>query len=330
LTDSEQLVLDYSHYVEVVDQEECACFSRFVPDLTAEADRRGVRRDGLFRFFSGDLGKQIVEYQEERLQLFRDVEYDEKCPYCQTMLDTVHESNREINSVFGRIVVRLCPKCGWWESSDECSLEENQETRWYRSREVRRRALLREYSVGGSEVPLQYLHKHISRHPNALSYVSPRRLEELVGKAFSEVMNCEAIHIGGPNDGGIDLILIDGERRYVVQVKRRSTDAAECVRGVREFVGAMVLQGYLNGLFVTTAPRFSPPAERTARLAKKRNLVESISLIDSSRLFDICKLTANRIPPAWKHFALTKSDPTFDFGEESYFCFSTHKRSGFK
>jgi predicted helicase len=138
-------------------------------------------------------------------------------------------------------------------------------------------------------------------------------------------MNCEAIHIVGPNDKGIDLILVEGDRQYVVQVKRRSTDAAESVQGVREFVGAMVLQGYVNGLFVSTAPRFSRQAAHTVRLAAERKLVEQISLIDSSRLIDVCKLTANRMPPAWKQFASTKSDPPFDFGEDWYFAFSTRE-----
>lgn len=321
MTDSERRILDYSHCVEVVDQEESACFTRFPTGLTDEADRRGAGRSGPIRFFPGNLGEQIVEYRQERLKLFGDGRYAEQCPYCRIGLETVHQDNREISPVFGRIFVRVCTKCGWWESSDESSLEQG-ENNWYRSREVRRRALLREYSVGGSEVPLEALHQHIARHPHALSYTNPRHLEKLVGKAFSEAMDCEAIHIGGPNDDGIDLILVNGERQYVVQVKRRSAaDAVESVQGIREFVGAMVLQGFVNGLYVTTAPRFSLRARRTARLAEDRRLVESIDLIDSSRLVDVCKLTNERQPPPWKRFASTRSDPPFDCGEESYFAF---------
>jgi restriction endonuclease Mrr len=135
-------------------------------------------------------------------------------------------------------------------------------------------------------------------------------------------MDCEAIHIGGPNDDGIDLILIDGERQYVVQVKRRAAaDAVESVQGIREFVGAMLLQGFVRGLFVTTAPRFSLRARRTAQLAEDRKLVESIELVDSARLIDVCKLTAVGERQPWKRFALTKSDPPFDCGAESYFAF---------
>lgn len=321
MVDSGTQILDYSHYVEVVDQEECACFSRFPTGLTAEADRRGAGRSGPIRFFHGNLGEQIVDYRRERLELFGDDAYAEQCPYCRIRLQTVHQDNRDLSPVFGRIMVRVCSDCGWWESSDESSLEQG-ENNWYRSREVRRRALLREYSVGGSEVPLDALHRHVAKHPHTLSHTNPRRLEELVGKAFSEIMACEAIHIGGPNDDGIDLILVNGEQQYVVQVKRRSApDAVESVQGIREFVGAMVLQGFVRGLFVTTAPRFSPRARYTARLAEDRKLVESIGLVNSSRLIDVCKLTAERESPPWKQFAPTRSDPPFDCGEESYFAF---------
>lgn len=321
MADSDLQILDYSHYVEVVDQEECACFTRFPTGLTAEADRRGAGWSGPIQFFPGNLGEQIVEYRRERLELFGDDRHADQCPYCWIDLQAVHQDSRELSPVFGRIFVRVCSQCGWWESSDESTLDQG-ENNWYRSREVRRRALLREYSVGGQRSPPRGPSPTYRETPSHGLGTNPRRLEELVGKAFSEAMDCEAIHIGGPNDDGIDLILVNGERQYVVQVKRRSApDAVESVQGIREFVGAMVLQGFVRGLFVTTAPIFSPRARHTARLAEDRKLVESIDLVDSSRLIDVCKLTAGREPRPWKRFAVTRSDPPFDCGQESYFAF---------
>jgi len=44
-----------------------------------------------------------------------------------------------------------------------------------------------------------------------------------------------------------------GDRRYVVQTKRRAGNAAESVASIREFVGAMVLAAELRGIFVTSA-----------------------------------------------------------------------------
>jgi hypothetical protein len=85
----------------------------------------------------------------------------------------------------------------------------------------------------------------------------------------------------------------------------------------------MVLGGHVNGLFVSTAPRFSLAAKRAVALAEERNIVESIRLFDSSRLVDVCKLTAHRTPPPWRQFALSEGDPPFDLGDDSYFAFST-------
>jgi restriction system protein len=54
-----------------------------------------------------------------------------------------------------------------------------------------------------------------------------------VASVFSEFMDCEAIHVGGPNDQGIEVILVQGERHYVVQVKRRQlADAVESVKSI--------------------------------------------------------------------------------------------------
>lgn len=321
----EPLVLDYSHYVEVVDQEECACFSRFPSDLVRAADRLGAVVEGPLRFFPGNLGSQIVEYFEERIELFGPTEYYKDCPYCKARLRSVHEENRAFNPVFGRIMVQICPACGWWESSDECLLEQREDG-WYRAREIRRRALLREFSVGGSETPLESLRQHIARHPDDLRRISPHKLEELVGKIFGEFMDCEAIHLGGPSDGGIDLLLINGEHTYVVQVKRRTSPrATEAVGGIREFLGAMLLRGIMKGLFASTAPRFSTQAEAAAREAQRRQLVEYIELVDAQKLIDVCQLTTCNVEPPWKPFSSRPEDPPPQFPDHVYFAFPVER-----
>ncbi len=318
---SEALILDYSHYVEVVDEEECGSFGRRPMGIVAAADQLGAPANGAIRFFPGDLGSQIVEYSRERLDLFGSGDLYDKCQYCDTVLATAYESNRAFNAVFGRIVVRACPTCGWWESSDECQLEQRDDG-WYRSRELRRRALLREFSVGGSEVPLEILREYVASHPTDLRFVSPRKLEDLVGKVFGEFMSCEAIHVGGPGDGGIDLILVAGDKSYVVQVKRRtSPTTAEAVSGIREFLGAMLLHGAIRGIFVSTAPRFSAMANAVAGEATRRRLIESIELVDAARLVDVCRLTARGVDPPWRKFAASPGDAPPSFDDDVYFAF---------
>ncbi len=160
--------------------------------------------------------------------------------------------------------------------------------------------MLREFAVDGSSVPIQSISRHLARNSTDLKAISPKTLELVVGSAFKEVMDCEAIHVGGPNDHGIDLILLDGERRYVVQVKRReSPDSAEAVSGIREFVGAMVIAQAVRGIFVTTAPKFSQQAKEAANKAEQTSLIERIELFDSSRLVDLLKLAVAKEPEPW-------------------------------
>ena len=197
--------------------------------------------------------------------------------------------------------------------SDECTLEEG-DNNWYRSREIRRRAFLREFSVGGCELPLEILRDQIGKRTGVLQDIHPKKLEELVGSVFSDFMNCEVINLGGPNDAGIDLVLINSDQRYVVQVKRRtSLMKAEAVVGIREFLGAMLLRGEMKGIFVSTAPRFSPQATAAASLARERKLVDYIKLVDASRLMDVCELTAKQPIEPWREFAATPADPPLEF-----------------
>lgn len=328
-TMTEKLILNYSHFIEVVDEEECACFRRWPTGIVDYANMLEVPQNGAIRFLSGDLGSQIVEYERERLELFESFGgdgYSKECPYCKSGMRIVHKDDRKHNDVFGKIFVSKCIECGWWESSDECQIEYGEDN-WYKAREIRRRALLKEYSVGGCELPLDTLRQYIEKKPAILREIHPGKLEELVGSVFSEHMECEAIHIGGPNDGGIDLILINSDNQYVIQVKRReSPNRAESVSGIREFLGAMLLRGDMKGVFVSTAPKFSSHAISAASKAKEKKLVEFINLIDSTKLIDVCKLTSKNIKEPWANFAAKAGDPSLEFPERNtYFAFQVRK-----
>jgi restriction endonuclease Mrr len=162
----------------------------------------------------------------------------------------------------------------------------------------------------------------LAQHREALHFISPTNLEHLVGRVFADFMSCEAVHLGGPSDGGIDLVLVHGDRDYVVQVKRRANpNSVEAVSGIREFIGAMLLSGSPNGLFVTTAPRFSASAATAAATASNRKIVDEIALIDGNRLFDVCGLTAPREAEPWKRFAVDGTQPAPTPEPDAHFVF---------
>jgi hypothetical protein len=297
-------VLDYSHYVELIDQEEDCCRSGFPTDVWRPVDSHGVTNKGCWRFYhTWDAVMQSNAYFYERLRVFGDDRlYFEHCPYCKTSLHKPFYHHRTTqNSDFGEVCVRECPTCGWWEHSDQYEL--NIEGEHYRSREVRRHGLLREFSVGGSEVPVEALRKHVVNHPDSIYYISPSKMECLVADVWKDFMDCEAIHVGGPNDQGIDVILVDGDYRYAIQVKRRSSSTkAESVKTIREFIGAMILAGEVRGIALTTAPHFSHAALKAAASIADVSTIEQIDLVDGKRFVDVCKATAASHVRPWEQF----------------------------
>ncbi len=129
-----------------------------------------------------------------------------------------------------------------------------------------------------------------------LNGISPRKLEELVGSVLSDYLKCEVIYVGGPGDGGYDLLLLMSDNPAIVQVKQRFTpNFAEPVCSIREFIGAMVLGQFRVGFFVSTANHFSRPAHDAATKAKI--ICDRIELVDASRLVDILKLTSDKAEP---------------------------------
>jgi HJR/Mrr/RecB family endonuclease len=126
-------------------------------------------------------------------------------------------------------------------------------------------------------------------------------MEELVGFVFSDFFNCEVQYCGKSHDGGIDLVLVMADKPVLVQVKRRMkpTDV-EPVSSVREFLGAALLAGHTDCIFVTSADHFSSVGQAAARKALTRGLVTRYDLIDRRRFLDILDLVRTTKTEVWK------------------------------
>ena len=91
------------------------------------------------------------------------------------------------------------------------------------------------------------------------------------------------------HDGGIDVILADGETRIGVQIKRwRNRIEAEQIRSQ---MGAMVQAGLTRGMFVTTS--FRSGAFKTAD--RYTSLGTPITLVDAPRFFDALGFSQTRV-----------------------------------
>ncbi|MCB1055443.1 MAG: restriction endonuclease [Acidobacteria bacterium] len=222
-----------------------------------------------------------------------------QCPYCRVPARLVlnegyrrrwgpePRSRVRYGSRSGLAQVRAC-SCGWWSSTDVYRLDwEYPEIGHCLSGYEYRMARLRAFEPTALDAPIEALVSYVAKHPDVLREVAPTKLENLVGETLGRELDCEVEHCGRSGDGGVDLFVMDGESKLLVQVKRRATPRAESVSTVRELLGSTLLKGGKRSALVTTAPKFSADAEIAARTAVELGLVQEFRLVDFPRFVDI-------------------------------------------
>ncbi len=117
---------------------------------------------------------------------------------------------------------------------------------------------------------------------DVLDSISPQEFELIVLEAFAR-LGYEATHTPWSADGGIDGILLKGEKKTAVQCKKHSNPVGQPY--LRDFLGAMVHAKCDEGVFVTTS-HFSAGARTFAKANK-------IKLIDGNEVVDLLRQTIN-------------------------------------
>jgi hypothetical protein len=203
----------------------------------------------------------------------------------------------------------ICPTCGWWhfQRDHALDLESNpgkpiRSTWWELTHAVQT-----EIDLGSDTLPLDHLQLHLMRRWEDRRLISAQQAEDLVASLLKEHHGGQVVRLtanANAADGGIDLYLStrdDGFVQRAVQVKRRITTDVESVKEVRNFVGAMVLTGADEGIFVTTATRFSKDARAVSRKAHDAKFKLRLDLIDGEQLLEMMYATAEKktvlIPP---------------------------------
>ncbi len=127
----------------------------------------------------------------------------------------------------------------------------------------------------------------------------------MVKYVFESYYACEVRHVGKSHDGGIDLLIIDGDDPIPVQVKRRGPGkVSEAVAPVREFLGAMTHHQMRRGIFVTTTPKFSTPAIQLTEDVLNNRQVEQFDLIDFDQFVGIFNTVKTDTSYPWKKLGL--------------------------
>ncbi len=222
-----------------------------------------------------------------------------KCKFCKSQLDIPHKLIEQNSGAFDNIeVVYDCLHCGWWYYSYDESMYVG-EGGFYQTGTYLW-GLLRKYSEKAKDLPLTTLRNELKKKPEIIYQLHPTKFEELVGSVFRDFYNCEVKHVGKTNDGGIDLILVRSDSDTIIQVKRREKpNSTEGVSVIRELIGTIQLSEKRNGIFVTSAEKFSTQATKTSEKAKKLNLVDKLELIDYNRFIDMMGLVSSKIERPW-------------------------------
>jgi hypothetical protein len=153
-------------------------------------------------------------------------------------------------------------ECGWWMHTPPPVPEG-----WHTLTHAGKWSVIKNFDIDDAHFPTHLLADFLKRHPGSLVHTNATAFEKLVLSLLKEVSDIsEVIHVGGPGDGGRDLIgvLKNGEP-FLVEIKRRQKIyKAESVDTVRRLVGVMIRDGYRAGMIVSTAKKFSPDAQTFA------------------------------------------------------------------
>lgn len=184
------------------------------------------------------------------------------CPYCARRLAYFPEVAMYYQE-WRRADAVQCSSCRWW-------LYVWTKVKDYSySRTINQvcESVVCSFDHASAEEPVRELRGAIASGRIDLRDLTPRELERLVASAFSDATGHRARHVGRSRDGGLDVLVLDGDPPLAVQVKRRAAARSEGPAVVRELIGALAYRGWRRGAVVTTAESFSDQAVETATAA---------------------------------------------------------------
>jgi restriction system protein len=227
------------------------------------------------------------------------------CHFCKRQLTKEQAKDGSYTHAFSLIADKLgitrlqsldtdifrCQHCGWWAVHQDIMGRYISETENYTSLVFASGvhwSKIREFEISSVDIPIQHLRDYLRQHPDKLYDISPRAFELLLTDCLRDFFDCEAIHVGGPGDKGIDIILVVSDNPILVQVKRREKpDSVESVRVVREVLGTLLLESQYHGMIISTAKRFSREAVRAATLPVITSKGFKVTLYDYQTVLNI-------------------------------------------
>ena len=137
-----------------------------------------------------------------------------------------------------------------------------------------------------AELSLEEVRRYLVARSEAMQSVSPARMEELVEAAYRNAGYRTEL-VAKTGDGGIDVILLGkGDELIGVQVKRYKNKIG--VEQIREFMGALYVEDFVRGIFVTTSSYTKGARKYREQLSHKR--AYPIELVDHDSLLALLRI----------------------------------------
>lgn len=227
---------------------------------------------------------------------------DTPCPYCNSYLsksDEIDWSNSGGGSLERYEGQALsCEICGWWVFQ----IHHRFSAGGYDSLNFTTyEGIVYQFDISGTELPITAIRREILKKGFAKTPLSPKELELLVGSVMRDYFHCRVKHVGGPGDGGIDLLLLEAENPVIVQVKcLRNPKKKVSVSVIRDLLGSMLLASTNRGIIASISSDFTKPAKEAAIKAKQICAFD-IDLYNQERIRDILKITTPPEKPWTKY-----------------------------
>ncbi len=245
-----------------------------------------------------------------RMWLTEDFDLLKKCPVCKVALIVEKQYENHDDETYDYATVKVCPNCYYWQ----CYGDEHAGQGSYGCPTNDINGGISKIMEYEEDIPMackEELAIRIRREPTLLNHIAPRNLETLIADIYrANYKDSEVIHVGGPADGGVDVVFVDSEdKKWLIQVKRRGKlGTGEGVGTLRNLLGAMALNETKYGIIVSTADHFTYRAEEAADTA--RTLGFRINLVDKGKLVRMVEPFMPNNPwmffldlhlPRWKH-----------------------------
>ena len=216
----------------------------------------------------------------------------QKCPFCSERLRDIgsvpHHDNTEFAIDHG-VDAECCPVCGWWKLTRSVQGTFSESDPYtpdsYSHRTYAAIASLRALDLASDRTPLDEVRQYLLAREEAKYALHPRLFEETVASVFAD-FGYEATVTSYSGDGGVDIIL-NGANGEVIGVQVKRWKNAIEVAQIRELVGALVLGGLTNGVFVTTSD-FQSGCHGVASEAENVGL--PIALVNGTTFLDYLRI----------------------------------------